>query len=815
MPGPTRARPAEVAALLGQSFLRAQTDSAVREVVRAHEALLGRLDDAARVSSVEGPLRARIMREADGDTLDELAQAYQGVLINMTDADALVRAGAALRLRMVSSANHASVSRLAAAYAAAVQRLTDPAVVKAELDALRQQLALTQQESSAAGIEDAYAAAVARYAQLAEGNAEATAIRTLLSTHSDPAVAGRLAHAYARLAPRVDKPAEIDAGIAAFHALLERDPDHPARAQIANAYVAIAARLSDGAKLTQALVFLRTQLQRENARGPETVGDSTQANPLDERAAAYHGIETLQSLAAGYSALAGRLDDPAAARIEAVALRRLTEQARDSEAGDALTSAYVAVAQRMTGPADLRNAATFLASRLIPDQDYRPGARDRLTPGALAYAAVVGHLSLVADIKPEVAMLRSRLEHSGEPAMASTLAGAYKEITIHLSNEKDIADEARALRQYLTKRPNFDGDLAKIVEKSYLTLVEAMRGAPEILAEIVALRTLLAQPPFDDNQTVASAYATLAERLHVPAELEAEVLALEQLLGREWRGGTTYTVRDAYATLVRRLDDDGRTRAAVALFEGWLEEPGYSGKSITMADYYALMAMRLNDPLALIRAANALERQIGHGPDRAAETEFAYGIVAANLPDPEQRVLAAVRLRTLLLRYPDDISGGAYAIVAKEVRDTGFLKREAALLRAGLEKEVNADLAQAYLAVAPRLQSDTDLRTEANALRALLERADNKDDATTLAKAYAAVAATRIARATPPAHAELIADVLTQAGHPFLAEPEELLNVLGALSRSDFGNNLSHAVRWAADEYGIRPSRLRPSSGTD
>ncbi|MDN4039458.1 hypothetical protein [Massilia sp. YIM B02443] len=813
--GADPAQAAEVAALLGRLFLHARTDRAVREVARAHEELLGRLDDAARVSSVEGPLRTRIMREADDDILDELAEAYQGLLMNMTDADALAAAGAALRRGLVSRANHDSASRLAAAYATVVQRLTDPAVVKAELDALRQQLALPPQESSAAMIDDAYAAAAARYAKLADANvnAEASAIRTLLSRHSDPAVVGRLAHAYARLAPRVDKPAEIDAGSAAFHALLERDPDHRARAQIAGAYAAIAARLSDGARVTQALVFLRALLEREHARAPAAATDSTLANPLDERMGIQHGAATLQALATAYGALASRLDDAAAARIEAAALRRLVGQAHDSEAEDALGSAYVVVVLHLTDPDELRKEAAFLASRLAPDRNFRPGTRGGLTLAAQAYTAVVGHLSEVADVEPEVAMLRSRLERAGDPALASTLAGAYEEIAIlHLSNEKSVADEARALRLYLTQRPR--DDIAGIVEKPYLALIAAIRGATELRAEIAALRTLLAQPAFGDRQVVASAYAALTKRLSVPADLETEVLALERLLRSEWRGGTVHAVREAYAALVARLDDDRRTRAAIASFEAWLDEPDHDSQAITLADYYAVMVRRFNDPDQLWRAADVLERRIGSGPGRAAAMAFAYATVASGLPDPERRGSAAVLLRTLLLRYPDDISGGAYAMVAEGMRDAGFLKREAAAIRAALEKEVNTDLAQAYLAVAPRLRSDADLRAEADALRPLLERAGNRDDATTLAKAYAALAAARIARAAPTAHAQLVADVLTQASHPFLADPKELLEVLAVLSRSDFGNKLSHAVRWAADEYGIRPSRLRPSGAT-
>jgi flagellin-specific chaperone FliS len=794
---------------------RERNKDLVGSLVDAYTAAILQSNDGSTISTDASILRARLEQEPDPTIADNLEQAYKVVVARLNEAKGVKREAAALRSQLAQPRRDGITGILLRAYQAAASRLSAAPDVKAEAAALRALLVQEANGSNANMLAAAYAPLAARLEDQAEIRAAATALRARLEHTSDRALAAALAEAYTAVTARLDDAAEIHAAVAALRERLGHASNDPVADAVAQAYAATAARLRDAAGLADAVVFLRTRMLQGEVHNVSS--EISQGMSPEERADVLGGFNRFANLVRDYKAVLAHLNDPAAARAEANALRGLLEQEYDTGVIASLSAAYETAVGRLDAAA-LKDEAAALREKLgksRKDPRFSVGAplTDFYRP---AYKMVAARLQLAADVKTEAAGLRERLEQEQDIGVAMDLADAYEVVAANLSEAADVKDEVQALRARLERQP--EGRIADSFQKAYMAAAQRMHTAADIRAEAETLRRLLTEARYEGIYAFNVNYEALTKRLSNAADVRAEVVALRLMLEQEWKGQNAETCRRVYASLVARLNDPAEVQAAAASLRLRLLQPQDADNSSSIAQDYTTVMVRLNDADAIRDAVAVIRSRMEKNPAAAGEFYSAYGTLAARLDEANEVKAAAVFLRA---RLQQELGGGsatnvnaslaqAYTAVATRLRNTADVKTETAALRNMLLQVASEDMAQVYIPVAVRLHAMADLDTEAKALRSRLERAQHDYEALPLARAYAAVAGAMVKRADGAPAPALVSNILALAGHPFLRQPEPLLRTLAPAARTDFGNNLRSAVRWAVQRYGVRPERLRP-----
>ena len=206
--------------------------------------------------------------------------------------------------------------------------------------------------------------------------------------------------------------------------------------------------------------------------------------------------------------------------------------------------------------------------------------------------------------------------------------------------------------------------------------------------------------------------------------------------------------------------EPARAREAATALRAQLQQERDPRFGSRLAGNYAAVADRLSEAdvkaeAIVLRARLEQERDAGIARGLAQ----AYAAVAARLTDAADVKAAANLLRT---RLEQEGEGNAYAMIAARL-DGADVKAEANILRARLEQErdeeIASSLAQAYAAVAARLTEAADVKAAATVLRRRLEHGGW--DAYDVRKAYATLAA-RLSEADLKSEATLLRGRLEQ-----------------------------------------------------
>jgi energy-coupling factor transporter ATP-binding protein EcfA2 len=615
----------------------------------------------------------------------------------------------------------------------------------------------------------------------ADAKVAATTLHTLLEHAPDDVSAGAIAKAYATVAVRLT---DTDAKIAAtaMHALLAQTPAGWSVDALAEAYATVAVQLTD-AEAKSAATTLRTLLE----------------NALD-------GISA-NAIAHAYESVAARLTDTDA-KVEFTALRTLLEHAPDGISADAIAQAYVNLALRLTDT-DAKITATTLRTLL----EHAPESSSAKAI-AEAYASVAVRLT-DTDTKIAANTLRTLLELAPDGRSAGAIANAYATVVVRLA-DADAKVAATALRTLVEHVPN--GESAGAIAEAYATVVVRLTDADAKVAA-TALRTLLARAPNGVSffalrrvHALARAYATVAMRL-TDADVKVELTALRALLEHAPDGGSAGAIAQAFGTVAVRLTDADVKAVATAL-RALLEHAPAGGSAAAIAKAYATVAVRLTDTDIKV-VATALHTLLAKTPSgrSAGVIAEAYATVAVRLTDADLKV-AGTALRTLLVQKPASGSVGAiakaYATVAVRLTDADA-KIAAATLRTLLEHEPDSwstdAIVEAYAIVAARL-TDADVKIESSTLRTSLEQ--TRDGANNLAEAYVVLVGIMAKSANPSDRSALVRATLSIAGHPYINDYALLLAALRPLAGTDFEGSIGAALKWAEQNYGIRPDELRP-----
>jgi hypothetical protein len=635
-------------------------------------------------------------------------------------------------------------------YRAVVTRL-DPEYAKAEATALRAWLEQNADSEMASGLTVAFAAVAARLTQAADLKAAAALLRGRLE-HEDPPWfdSSTIEEAYATISAQLtEEDAKGEATI--LHRRLEQVTDEKFVVGLAGAYAAVATRLADRADVRTAAEVLRTRLEHELAASVQPP-----SSPLSE--STWQAVPTGPSLAQAYAMVGARLDEADAA-TEAAILRGRLEEARTGESTFDIANAYAAVAARLS-EAHAKTEAGILRAHLAPEH-----IEGEISGVALAYSAVAPSLPAAADLKDAAAVLRVLLEQSLR------------------------ARESAGQQLYYPQLP-----LQMQLEQGYVR-VAARLSAADAKREAAFLRTSLEHEPYAVTPDLVGAYAAVAVRLADAADVRDAAVFTRSLLNQTYNG-SAHRVAEAYATIAERLDD-ADARAEASILQKVLVEVVDNGNGLATVDStaYAAVATRLTVATDVKTAATTLRSRI--------ERELA-AMFNAN-----------TNLSFILWQQSNGpILEQAYATLVPRLEETDRLAEMAALRRRlELEDDVRiaGGLVGAYAAVAARLTDPAQITAAGAFLRDRMEWVPDQNVADRFALAYAQLARVVFDRTDAAGRSACVREILTLAGHPFLADPAPLLTVLQPSANRDFGNDAMAAVIWAEQTYGIKPKQLRPA----
>jgi hypothetical protein len=519
--------------------------------------------------------------------------------------------------------------------------------------------------------------------------------------------------------------------------------------------------------------------------------------------------------------------EPARLQEAAAAVLIQLEQSRPSQidSPENFADTYADLAERLGGT-DVKRAASAVREYLVKE----PNALSS-TYLSRAYATLLGEFRDGADVTAEAIALRSALEQAGRKGFY--LSVAYEGAASQLNDQVEATAAATSLRKLLLSNVQSDDNLDAL-GRAYAVVAARLVDPVEVESAASTLRELLEQrrssvpdrrfgfdmPDFLDIK-LGGFYATVAPKLS-DGSARSEAAKLRPLVPVH-DSGSSPGLALAYAAVALRVGDAEELKKAASVLQEQLER---SSTFLTARDFvesYLKVAAQISDQAYAKSEAQVLRLRMANTSDSEMQSTLAeaYAAIGAKVEDEAAVKAATYEMRTRLMEEQGVPANSfrfatAYALLVAQLKDPAAVKSEVNILRAASERTPSilfaSRLGKAYAAAAVRSPDEADVRAAANTLRSALEEGRSDGSARGLAIAYGIVAKAMVERADPKGRRELVREILTLAGQPFVGGVEgELLSALQPAARTNFGCNVGRAVEWAQHTYGTTPDQLRPS----